>query len=115
MIPLIVDNQATIAALCQRYGVVRLELFGSAARGAFDMATSDLDFLVTYPDDYDFDPWLGRHFDLRDDLAHTLGRRVDLVMSDALRHRWFRDEIAATGEVLYDERAAAAGYPALAG
>ncbi|MFM7734201.1 MAG: nucleotidyltransferase family protein [Cyanobium sp.] len=32
--------------LCERYGVVKLELFGSAARGEFDPAHSDLDFIV---------------------------------------------------------------------
>jgi len=36
--------------LCRRYGVRKLELFGSATDGAFDPRTSDLDFLV------DFDP-----------------------------------------------------------
>ena len=32
--------------LCERFGVERLELFGSAARGEFDPANSDLDFIV---------------------------------------------------------------------
>ncbi len=32
--------------LCERNGVERLELFGSAARGEFDPAKSDLDFIV---------------------------------------------------------------------
>ena len=32
--------------LCERYGVEKLELFGSAARGEFDPAHSDLDFIV---------------------------------------------------------------------
>jgi predicted nucleotidyltransferase len=32
--------------LCERYGVEKLELYGSAARGEFDPAHSDLDFIV---------------------------------------------------------------------
>jgi hypothetical protein len=36
--------------LCERYGVERLELFGSAARGAFDPAHSDLDCIVPMKD-----------------------------------------------------------------
>ena len=32
--------------LCERYGVEKLELFGSAARGEFDPTSSDLDFIV---------------------------------------------------------------------
>lgn len=110
MISMVTDKQAEIAALCERYGVRRLELFGSAATGAYDPMTSDIDLLVTYPEEYDFGPWLGRHFDLRDDLIQVLGPRVDLVLSDALRHDWFREEIESTREVLYD----AATVPALA-
>jgi predicted nucleotidyltransferase len=102
VIPLVADKQAEIVALCERYGVRRLELFGSAATGTYDPLASDIDLLVTYPEEYDFGPWLGRHFELRDDLIQVLGPRVDLVLSDALRHDWFREEVESTREVLYD-------------
>ena len=53
-----------IAALCRSHGVVRLEIFGSAARGTdFDPSTSDVDFLVEYESE-DLGPFLGRHFAL---------------------------------------------------
>ena len=32
--------------LCTRYGVDRLDVFGSAAKELFDPASSDLDFIV---------------------------------------------------------------------
>lgn len=41
MITLIEDNKDAIVKLCKQYGVRRLALFGSAATGAFDPATSD--------------------------------------------------------------------------
>ena len=45
----ITNRYDEIAALCQRYGVQRLDLFGSAARGTdFDPGTSDVDFLVEF-------------------------------------------------------------------
>ncbi|HZU89290.1 MAG TPA: nucleotidyltransferase domain-containing protein [Stellaceae bacterium] len=34
--------------MCRRFGVRRLDLFGSAAIGRFDPARSDLDFLVAF-------------------------------------------------------------------
>ena len=37
-----------IAELCRRFGVRRLDLFGSAVTGRFDLARSDLDFLVEF-------------------------------------------------------------------
>lgn len=46
MIALVDEKKPEIVALCERFGVRRLELFGSAATGAFDPAHSDLDFIV---------------------------------------------------------------------
>jgi len=40
--------QADVVALCKDRGVRRLALFGSAASGRFDPASSDLDFLVEF-------------------------------------------------------------------
>ena len=43
----IAHHSTGIAAICKRFGVSRLEVFGSAARGGdFNTAGSDVDFLV---------------------------------------------------------------------
>jgi predicted nucleotidyltransferase len=91
-----------IQALCREYGVSRLELFGSACTPEFDEERSDIDFLVTYPPDYDYGPWLARVQDLERALAKLLGAKVDLVMSSALRDPWFRLEADKTRQVIYD-------------
>ncbi len=44
--PLMQAKLQPLRELCERYGVERLKLFGSAARGEFDPANSDLDFIV---------------------------------------------------------------------
>jgi len=41
-------NLAALRALCRRFHVRRLDLFGSAATGRFDPARSDLDFLIEF-------------------------------------------------------------------
>jgi hypothetical protein len=41
--PLLQAKLEPLRELCERYGVERLELFGSAARGEYDPAHSDLD------------------------------------------------------------------------
>ena len=102
MQPLIEDHLEDIRALCREFGVSRLELFGSAATDAFDPDHSDVDFIVHYPDGYDFGHWLGRFQDLERALAAALGRDVDLVMTSALRNRWFAREAARTRTVIYD-------------
>jgi predicted nucleotidyltransferase len=49
MLAEIEQERDALAALCRAYRVTRLEVFGSAARGAgFDPDRSDADFLVTY-------------------------------------------------------------------
>ena len=48
MIRMIQDNRAAIEALCRRFNVARLEVFGSAANDEFDVARSDVDFLVEF-------------------------------------------------------------------
>jgi uncharacterized protein len=43
----IAAKRDALKALCERYDVARLEVFGSAARGVdFDPAASDVDFLA---------------------------------------------------------------------
>lgn len=102
MHPSIERHREAIVALCREYGVTRLELFGSAATDAFDPDRSDVDFIVHYPEDYEFGPWLGRFQDLERALSDELDRDVDLVMTSALRNRWFNREAAKTRTVIYD-------------
>lgn len=102
MNPLIERHRDAIVALCREYGVTRLELFGSAATDTFDPDRSDVDFIVHYPEGYEFGPWLTRFQDLEKALVDLLGRDVDLVMTSALKNRWFNREAAKTRTVIYD-------------
>ena len=101
MIDLIERNLEAIVALCREYGVLRLELFGSAATGEFDPETSDLDFLVEYPPGYDFGLWLTRFFEFRERLEALLGRPVDLVMVGAMRNPYFIASVNESRRLLY--------------
>ena len=48
MTAILQTKQESVAQLCARYHVARLELFGSAARGGVEPGWSDLDFLVRF-------------------------------------------------------------------
>ena len=79
----IARKRDALAEICRRYGVARLEVFGSAARGAdFDPGRSDVDFLVT------FEPLVRKDLvafvDLKEALEQLLGRSVDLVEREAV-------------------------------
>lgn len=53
---IVADHLPVISALAERFGVERLEVFGSVCTPAFDERRSDVDFLATYPDGYDDGP-----------------------------------------------------------
>ena len=89
-----------IDELCRRFHVHRLELFGSAATERFDPLRSDLDFLV------DFEPLVeGQHadayFGLLAAMESLFARPIDLVMTGAIRNRYFLEAIEPTRTLLY--------------
>ena len=100
--PVIAEHLEVIRDLCREFGVARLEVFGSVCTSEFDPERSDADFLVEYPPEYDFGPWLTRYFALEEALATLLGRKVDLVMIKAMENKRFRREATKTRTAVYD-------------
>jgi len=96
------DKAEAVAGICRRFGVARLELFGSACTAEFDPGRSDFDFLVEFLPGTDLGPWLSRLFDLRTALSQLYGRGADLIMASALRDPWFRREAEKTRTIIYD-------------
>ena len=90
-----------LAALCLEYGVSRLELFGSAARGHdFDPQASDMDFLVEFTPDASLSP-LKQFFGLAQELETLLGRRVDLVEAASVKNPFVQAAINRSREIVY--------------
>jgi len=67
-----------IAAVCQKYGVSELAVFGSVLRDDFDPQRSDVDFLVQFIDN-DAGDWGSKYMDMREELEGMLDRKVDVV------------------------------------
>ena len=89
-------DERRLAEVCRRYGVGRLDIFGSVSRGDAG-PSSDVDVL------YELAPGarLGWEIeDLADELTLVLGRRVDLVSRAALHER-LRDAVLAEAQLLY--------------
>lgn len=101
MIAALAQLQPQVAELCRRYGVRRLDVFGSAAvDGRFNPQSSDLDLLV----EFDRSPHLGpadQYFGLLHELEHLFQRKVDLVSARSLRDRYFIESVNRTKQVLY--------------
>lgn len=100
MIDLIEKHRAEIGALCRQYGVLRLDLFGSAASGAFNEATSDLDFIATFADTRK-PGYADRFLDFADALESLFGRSVDLITDGSIRNPYFQEEVDETRQPVY--------------
>ena len=92
---------AEIAALCRKWRIRELALFGSVLRDDF-RPDSDVDVLV------DFEPgapWsLSRWLSIRDELSSLLGRPVDLVEKGAIeqsRNPFLKRHVLAHMEPVY--------------
>ena len=104
---LIEQYRDAIRALCQKYGVRRLDLFGSATTGAFDPVTSDLDFVATFADTRS-PGYADRYLGLAEALEELFGRSVDLITERSIRNAYFRQAVEASRQSIYDERDAPA-------
>lgn len=97
--------------MCRRFGVRRLELFGSGARGEFVVGESDLDFLVEFESaaaggglEGGSEAWKGasgRYFGLLHGLEDLFGVRVDLVDRSAVTNPYFLPVAERDRELLY--------------
>lgn len=86
MNPIIEAKKPEIIALCRQYGVVRLDLFGSASGPNWDPEHSDFDFIVEFADGRT--RILRRFVAFADGLEALLDRRVDVVFDRSLRPRF---------------------------
>ena len=85
MIALIEQHRPEVAALCSRFGVQSLEVFGLAAEGAFDPAHSHIDFLVEFLPG-DAGSLFDSYFELQQALGQLFARKIDLVTTSALEN-----------------------------
>lgn len=96
-------NIDKIIALCKKYKVAKLWVFGSILTPRFN-DDSDVDFSVNFDDEtinsQGLD-WANIFFDFIDELECLLGRRVDLVCDDSVKNPYFRKELDRTKQLIY--------------
>jgi predicted nucleotidyltransferase len=89
-----------IRELCERLGVARLDLFGSASGPEPAEDPGDVDVLVQF-DRRAGGPTLNTYFQLVEGLEALLGKHVDVVTADGLDNPYFRAQVLAQREQLY--------------
>jgi len=99
---IVTDHLDEVRALCEKYSVKKLTIFGSAVKGTFDRETSDLDFIVElFP--YGDPIAEGRaYLDLWEALETLFGRPVDLVSLAEIKNPYVAASIRRDQLQLYD-------------
>jgi uncharacterized protein len=101
MITLIEQHREQIAELCRRYGVERLDVFGSVTTDKFDETTSDIDLIARFSRMNE--PGIARRFvDFADRMEQLLNRPIDLLTDQPFRNPYFAQSVARSRKVVYD-------------
>ena len=94
-------NINKIIAICKRFHVRRLWVFGSILTSRFN-DDSDIDLCVDF--DWDNIPLMesaDNFFDFQDALEKLLNRTVDITDDSAVRNPYFRRELNETRRLVY--------------
>ncbi len=92
-----------LVELCKKYRVVRMYLFGSAARDTdFDPERSDFDFLVTISEELSPEDRGENTLDLMLALDDLFGREVDLLTEKQLKNPYLIKSIDEDKVLIYE-------------
>lgn len=80
-----------IRSICKKYNVEYLVLFGSALKGPFT-DKSDIDFLVKFYQ-IPLEDYFENYINLKLELEHLLGRKVDLLEQQTLQNPYLIQSI----------------------
>lgn len=100
---LIEQNMDALIALCRKYRVAKLWVFGSILTPRFN-DDSDIDFAMIFDDEgVNSDPRdiATLFFDFIDALRTLFNREIDMVCYDAVKNPIFRSELDSTKQLIY--------------
>lgn len=98
---LIEMNMDKIIALCRKYKVMKLWVFGSILTDRFN-DQSDVDFSVTFDKkNIPLLDYADNYFDFLNELKTILSREVDLITEDSLTNPYFINSLNSTKQLIY--------------
>lgn len=100
MVVFIDEKLEQIAAACERYGIERLFVFGSALREDFRPGESDIDLLVEFGP-LEITQRFHTYLDAREAFRNIFQADVDLVMQGAVKNKVIAGEIDRTKQLVY--------------
>jgi predicted nucleotidyltransferase len=100
MNPIFEQKLPEIRALCKKYHVERLYLFGSATGDNFT-DKSDFDFLYSFDKDLPLLDYADNFFDFAESLKALMEREIDLVGEKDMRNPYFIENVNQSKQLLY--------------
>jgi predicted nucleotidyltransferase len=91
-------NYDNIDAICKKYQINELSIFGSSLRDDFNK-NSDIDILVSFNKNSNIT--LFDIIELEKEFSELLNREVDIVEKEALKNPIRKDKILSTREIIY--------------
>lgn len=82
-------NLDKIIALCKKYKVAKLWVFGSILTPRFN-DNSDIDFLVDFDENnIELLDYADNYFNFIHEIESVMGRKVDMVVNKSIKNRFF--------------------------
>jgi predicted nucleotidyltransferase len=91
------DLKIDIQGLCSKYGIKRLEVFGSFARGEA-RESSDIDLIAEFEG---LNNLVDRYFGFKGELEDRTHRTVDLLPNKPFKNPYFAKNVARERKLIY--------------
>lgn len=105
MIPELESKIPQVQAICARYPVARLAVFGSAVSGDFQKGKSDIDLLIKMADVPTLE-YGNAYFALLKEFEDLFGAPVDLVTEPSMTNPYIRDNVEASKVLIFSQETA---------
>lgn len=96
---LIENNIQKIIALCKKYKVNKLFVFGSILTNRFNK-DSDVDLVVSF-NKAEVSDYFDNYFDFKYSLEELLGREVDLLEEQTIKNPYLKKNVDSTKVLIY--------------
>jgi len=96
---LIENNIQKIIALCKKYKVNKLFVFGSILTNRFNK-DSDIDLVVSF-NKAEVSDYFDNYFDFKYSLEELLGREVDLLEEQTIKNPYLKKNVDSTKVLIY--------------
>ncbi|WP_339810706.1 nucleotidyltransferase domain-containing protein [uncultured Imperialibacter sp.] len=99
MLTITEHNKRELQALCEKYDVKTMHVFGSACTSKFN-ESSDVDILISFKE-ISFEKYTDNYFDLHRQLEKLFDHKVDLITENSLSNPFFIESVKETKQLLY--------------